>query len=46
MFASDLSFSKAIMAARQAGRAQGSPRRVYRLQAERPAPRQANDRGR
>lgn len=46
MFAFDLSFSKAIMAARRADRSHGNPRRVYRLQADRPAPRQANDRGR
>jgi hypothetical protein len=41
MFASDLSFSKAIMAARQGQRPQDGARRVYRLPAERPAPRQS-----
>jgi hypothetical protein len=46
MFAWDLSFSKAIMAARQAGRAQGAAQRVYRLPADRPLARQAAGRER
>lgn len=46
MFASDLSFSKAIMAARLAERRQGTPHRVYRLPADRPSARQTADRGR
>jgi hypothetical protein len=46
MFASDLRFSKAIMASRRAAASKGAPRRVYRLSADRPAPRQAGDRGR
>ena len=46
MFASDLSFSKAIMAARLAERRQGAPSRVYRLPDGRPSGRQATGRGR
>lgn len=39
MFASDLSFSKAVMAARQSERRHGAAQRVYRLPAARPSPR-------
>lgn len=46
MFASNLSFSKAIMAARLAERRQGGPHRVYRLPTDRPSGRQAAGRGR
>ena len=41
MFAFDLSFSKAIMAARRAERSHGAPRRVVQQPAQRPTGRQA-----
>ena len=46
MFASDLSFSKAIMAARLAERRRGAPHRAYQLPADRPNARQIAGRGR
>lgn len=46
MFASDLSFSKAVMADRCRARSTGAPRRVYRLPDQRPSARQSASRGR
>jgi hypothetical protein len=46
MFASDLSFSKAIMADRTHRPAHPRQERVYRIEAERPAARPAHARGR
>lgn len=46
MFTSDLTFYKALMAGRHAGRSRDAARRVYRLPAERPGAREAAGRRR
>ncbi len=46
MFASDLSFSKAIMAGRAPRPDRRQQERVYRVEVDRPAPRRAQQNGR